>query len=115
MAAACENEGQSVTSLKWVDGWQLWCDKHELRSATPGSAAADLRRWLIEGTNSGLLVRQEIASMLPVVLLGIEPYHKVIDLCAAPGSKTTQVLEQIFASDSNPLVSIIACTAIPIS
>ncbi len=105
MAAACENEGQAVTSLKWVDGWQLWCDKHELRAATPGSAAAELRRWLIDGTNSGLLVRQEIASMLPVVILGIEAYHKVIDLCAAPGSKTTQVLEQIFASDSNPSVS----------
>lgn len=31
--------------------------------------------------------------MIPPLLLGIEPHHKVLDMCAAPGSKTGQLLE----------------------
>lgn len=33
--------------------------------------------------------------MLPPLLLGISPNHSVFDMCAAPGSKTTQILEMI--------------------
>lgn len=33
--------------------------------------------------------------MIPVTLLKIEPHHKVIDMCAAPGSKTIQILEYL--------------------
>lgn len=34
---------------------------------------------------------QEIASMLPVIVLNPKPNEKVLDLCASPGSKTTQM------------------------
>ncbi len=34
---------------------------------------------------------QEIASMLPVISLGIKSGDVVLDLCSAPGSKTTQI------------------------
>ncbi|CAM9296752.1 unnamed protein product, partial [Ectocarpus fasciculatus] len=40
----------------------------------------------------GHVVRQELASMIPALLLGIEGHHNVLDLCAAPGSKTEQLL-----------------------
>jgi 16S rRNA C967 or C1407 C5-methylase (RsmB/RsmF family) len=33
--------------------------------------------------------------MIPVTLLGIETHHKVLDMCAAPGSKTIQILEYL--------------------
>jgi 16S rRNA C967 or C1407 C5-methylase (RsmB/RsmF family) len=33
--------------------------------------------------------------MIPVTLLNIEPHHKVLDVCAAPGSKTIQILEYL--------------------
>ncbi|MDP3986597.1 MAG: RsmB/NOP family class I SAM-dependent RNA methyltransferase [Nanoarchaeota archaeon] len=33
---------------------------------------------------------QEVASMLPVIALNLKPGEMVLDLCAAPGSKTTQ-------------------------
>jgi 16S rRNA C967 or C1407 C5-methylase (RsmB/RsmF family) len=33
--------------------------------------------------------------MIPVVFLGIQPHHRVLDLCASPGSKTTQVLDAL--------------------
>lgn len=36
--------------------------------------------------------------MLPPLLLDIHADHAVFDMCAAPGSKTAQVLEMIFTS-----------------
>jgi len=44
---------------------------------------------------SGRITRQEAASMLPVVILDPQPGELILDLCAAPGSKATQVAEAI--------------------
>jgi NOL1/NOP2/sun family putative RNA methylase len=41
----------------------------------------------------GLIYIQEIASMLPVLVLDPKPGEVVLDLCAAPGSKTTQIAQ----------------------
>jgi len=95
--------------LRVVDGWQLHLDKHELRAAEGGSEEAALHRWLVRGSESGMLVRQEVASMLPAVLLDVPADAIVLDMCASPGSKTTQVLEKlgdnglVVANDSSPL------------
>lgn len=35
--------------------------------------------------------------MVPVTLLKIETDHAVLDMCAAPGSKTIQILEYLHA------------------
>ncbi|CAE8650587.1 unnamed protein product, partial [Polarella glacialis] len=37
---------------------------------------------------------QEVVSAVPVAVLGIDPRHSVLDMCAAPGSKTLQALEK---------------------
>jgi len=39
----------------------------------------------------GLIYGQEAASMVPVLVLDPQPGEAVLDLCAAPGSKTTQI------------------------
>ncbi len=39
----------------------------------------------------GMIYLQGIVSMLPVLVLDPKPGEKVLDLCAAPGSKTTQM------------------------
>jgi len=39
----------------------------------------------------GLIYGQEAASMVPVLVLDPQPGETVLDLCAAPGSKTTQI------------------------
>jgi NOL1/NOP2/sun family putative RNA methylase len=39
----------------------------------------------------GEIYIQDPASMLPALILGPEPRDRVLDLCAAPGSKTTQL------------------------
>ena len=57
---------------------------------------------------SGRITRQEAASMMPVQALDIQPGHRVLDLCAAPGSKTTQIAEAldglglVVANEPNP-------------
>ena len=33
--------------------------------------------------------------MIPPLLLDVKPHHRVMDLCAAPGSKTSQIIEQL--------------------
>ncbi len=45
--------------------------------------------------DSGRITRQEAASMLPVEILGITDETVVLDMCAAPGSKTTQIAENL--------------------
>ncbi|REK77454.1 RsmB/NOP family class I SAM-dependent RNA methyltransferase [Paenibacillus paeoniae] len=41
--------------------------------------------------HAGLYYIQEPSAMLPVELLDVRPGHRVLDLCAAPGGKTTQI------------------------
>lgn len=41
--------------------------------------------------NAGLYYIQEPSAMLPVELLDVQPGHRVLDLCAAPGGKSTQI------------------------
>ena len=48
----------------------------------------DFHQFLVSETENGRIFRQEKVSMIPVTLLNIEPDHKVLDMCAAPGSKT---------------------------
>lgn len=45
--------------------------------------------------DSGRITRQEAASMLPVAILDPQPGELILDLCAAPGSKATQIAEAI--------------------
>ncbi|CAJ1331723.1 unnamed protein product [Effrenium voratum] len=45
----------------------------------------------------GALQRQEASSMVPVTLLEVEPHHYVADMCAAPASKTLQLLDVMSA------------------
>jgi len=41
--------------------------------------------------NNGLLYAQGLESLLPVLALDLRPNQRVLDLCAAPGSKTSQI------------------------
>ncbi|MGL5898544.1 MAG: hypothetical protein ACRCZW_02565, partial [Lactobacillaceae bacterium] len=51
------------------------------------------KQFIVNQTNVGFIQRQEVVSMLPVLLMGLEIGHSVLDMCAAPGSKTKQILE----------------------
>ena len=58
--------------------------------------------FLLHQTENGNLNRQEAVSMIPPLLLDIKPHHKILDMCASPGSKTAQLIEFLHADKSNP-------------
>ena len=70
-----------------------------------------LKQILFTENDYGIL-RQELVSMLPVNLVDIEESDIILDMCAAPGNKTIQVLEimseKARAKNTLPLGVIIA-------
>jgi NOL1/NOP2/sun family putative RNA methylase len=57
---------------------------------------------------AGLYYLQEPSAMVPVEILDPQPGEKILDLCAAPGGKTTQIISKmndrgwLLANDPNP-------------
>ncbi|KDN48403.1 hypothetical protein RSAG8_02995, partial [Rhizoctonia solani AG-8 WAC10335] len=104
-----EFEGQVVKpprQLPWYPGglgWQLDVSKSALRK-TPEFKR--FHNFLVYETEVGNISRQEAVSMIPPLLLDVQPHHTVIDMCAAPGSKTAQLLEALHANDTAVEASI---------
>lgn len=48
--------------------------------------------------------------MIPPLVLDVKSHHKVLDTCAAPGSKTAQLIEALHSegNDCNPTGFVIA-------
>ncbi|CAG8590184.1 9791_t:CDS:10 [Ambispora gerdemannii] len=55
----------------------------------------EFHQWLVSETEAGHISRQEAVSMIPPLLLDLKPHHYVLDMCAAPGSKTAQLIEAL--------------------
>ena len=49
----------------------------------------------VQANEVGAITRQEAVSMIPPLLLDVKSSHRVLDMCAAPGSKTFQLLEML--------------------
>lgn len=60
---------------------------------TRGSAEGQTRELLKALHETGRVTRQELVSMIPVLAMDITPGETVLDMCASPGSKTTQIAE----------------------
>ncbi|USW48889.1 Putative SAM-dependent methyltransferase RsmB/NOP2-type, RNA (C5-cytosine) methyltransferase [Septoria linicola] len=61
----------------------------------------DFQRFLVSETGVGNISRQEEVSMIPPLLLDVQPHHTVLDLCAAPGSKSAQLVELLHAGEED--------------
>ena len=72
--------------------YQLSVDRKTLRS-NPG--LEPFHEWLKIQTEAGFITRQETVSMIPPIVLDPKPENLVLDMCAAPGSKTSQLLEVV--------------------
>lgn len=95
-----EKTGKPI-NLPWYPdelAWQLDLSRVMIRKSEP---YARLHSFLISETETGNITRQETVSMLPPLLLDVEPHHKVLDMCAAPGSKTAQLMEMLHGRVSN--------------
>ncbi|KAF9436806.1 hypothetical protein BGZ76_002948 [Entomortierella beljakovae] len=60
---------------------------------------AKFHQFLVAETEVGNISRQEAVSMIPPLLLDVQPQHWVMDMCAAPGSKTAQIIEMVHANE----------------
>ncbi|KAK9305159.1 hypothetical protein QLX08_003816 [Tetragonisca angustula] len=78
--------------------WQLQLTRKDIRRS---EAYFRLHNFLIVETESGNISRQEVVSMVPPLVLDVKPHHKVLDMCAAPGSKTTQLIEMIHSDEES--------------
>ncbi|TRM57498.1 S-adenosyl-L-methionine-dependent methyltransferase [Schizophyllum amplum] len=75
--------------------WQVNVPKKVLRKQ---EEFRKFHAFLVGETEVGNISRQEAVSMLPPLFLDVKPWHRVIDLCAAPGSKTAQLLEMLHSA-----------------
>ncbi|KAL1939391.1 hypothetical protein VTO73DRAFT_9947 [Trametes versicolor] len=96
-------EGEAVSppqQIPWYPeglAWQLNVAKRVVRKSPEFKK---FHSFLVFETEVGNVSRQEAVSMLPPLFLEVEPHHRVIDMCAAPGSKTAQLLEALHAQDT---------------
>jgi multisite-specific tRNA:(cytosine-C5)-methyltransferase len=49
----------------------------------------------VSETSVGNISRQEVVSMIPPLVMDLQPGMTVLDMCAAPGSKAAQLLEMV--------------------
>lgn len=93
-----EVDGQQITCIHPIEWYgkdnAFEIDVHRRRLGKI-SAFKELHQYLIELTQNGTIERQEAVSMLPPLLLDVQPTDIVLDMCAAPGSKTFQLLERV--------------------
>lgn len=62
---------------------------------------ANFQKFLVAETDVGNISRQEIVSMIPPLLIDVRPGMTVLDMCAAPGSKSCQLMELIHAGEED--------------
>ena len=84
-------------ALRWYPhglAYQLDIPKDALKKSEHMQA---LHKFMVQANEVGAITRQEAVSMIPPLLLDVKPQHRVLDMCAAPGSKTFQLLEMLHA------------------
>jgi len=85
-------------------GWQ--CDAPRNVLVKLRRSLKELRTFLDTHVSNGRINRQEAVSMLPPLLLRISPGDAVLDLCAAPGSKTVLALSRLAATSHDDGVAV---------
>ncbi|CAM0951796.1 unnamed protein product [Alopecurus aequalis] len=93
-----EHEKEAIRPLPWYPGnlaWHLNFSRMQLRR---NQALESFHEFLKQENEVGNITRQEAVSMVPPLFLKVQPDHYILDMCAAPGSKTFQLLEMIHQS-----------------
>ena len=80
--------------------WSMTTPKNVVRRFAP---FASFQKFLVAETSVGNITRQEVVSMVPPLLMNVEPGMIVLDMCAAPGSKACQLMEMIHAGEEESM------------
>jgi multisite-specific tRNA:(cytosine-C5)-methyltransferase len=100
--ASTRFEGKPVSPPEAVQAfpdelvWHMKTHKKVIRRHAP---FADFQKFLVAEAASGNISRQEVVSMIPPHFLDVKPGMVVLDMCAAPGSKSAQLAEMIHGDE----------------
>ncbi|RNA05241.1 tRNA (cytosine(34)-C(5))-methyltransferase, partial [Brachionus plicatilis] len=100
-----DSDSKIYKCLSWYPNelaWQVNLSRQDVRK---NKHFDEFKKFLINQTENGNLSRQEAVSMIPPLLLDVSPEHKVLDMCAAPGSKTAQLIEFLHQDKVNSVPS----------
>uniref|UniRef100_A0A8B9J9H8 tRNA (cytosine(34)-C(5))-methyltransferase n=1 Tax=Astyanax mexicanus TaxID=7994 RepID=A0A8B9J9H8_ASTMX len=100
-----EIDGQKIEApqaLSWYPDEQAWHTNMSRKILRKSPLLEKFHQFLVSETECGNISRQEAVSMIPPLLLKIEPHHKILDMCAAPGSKTAQLIEMLHSDMDVP-------------
>ena len=84
--------------------WWMTTPKNIIRKFPPFSA---FQKFLVSETSVGNISRQEVVSMIPPLLMDLQPGMTVLDMCAAPGSKAAQLLEMVHRGEEARIRKVI--------
>lgn len=102
-------EGENVdppTPVSWYPdqlAWSMTTPKQVVRRFAP---FANFQKFLVAETDVGNISRQEIVSMIPPLLIDLRPGMTVLDMCAAPGSKSCQLMEMVHAGEEDTILKV---------
>ncbi|KAJ5544425.1 Methyltransferase (Ncl1) [Penicillium frequentans] len=108
-----------ITSIKYEDefvdpprpvswypdqlAWWMTTPKQVIRRFAPFSS---FQKFLVAETEVGNISRQEVVSMIPPLLMDLRPGMTCLDMCAAPGSKSCQLMELIHAGEEESMAEV---------
>lgn len=81
--------------------WSMTTPKNVVRRFAP---FASFQKFLVAETEVGNISRQEVVSMIPPLLIDVKPGMTVLDMCAAPGSKSAQLMELLHAGEEDTML-----------
>lgn len=64
---------------------------------------ASFQKFLVSENEVGNISRQEVVSMIPPLLIDAKPGMTVLDMCAAPGSKSAQLMELLHSGEEDTI------------
>lgn len=96
-----EGELEGIRPLPWYPEHLAWQSNYSRMQLRKNKTLVRFHEFLKQENEIGNITRQEAVSMVPPLFLDVSPHHFVLDMCAAPGSKTFQLLEIIHRSSKN--------------
>ncbi|KAM9959496.1 hypothetical protein ACTFIR_000573 [Dictyostelium discoideum] len=93
-----EIDGELVelpSPFSWYPNEMAWKSSIPKKSFKKNPELSKFHHFLVHHNQQGNITRQEAVSMIPPLFLDVQSHYNILDMCAAPGSKTTQILEDL--------------------